>query len=83
MLNDELNERLERMNEENALMKTHHDVTQKMEYNHMKVRIFLKSKLTFNLQQVHDLRLQHQKMQHDMEIKAQKVHMQQLEQDMR
>lgn len=68
MLNDELNERLERMNEENALMKTHHDVTQKMEYNHMK--------------QVHDLRLQHQKMQHDMEIKAQKVHMQQLEQDM-
>ena len=43
MLNDELNERLERMNEENALMKTHHDVTQKMEYNHMKVRLFPKT----------------------------------------
>lgn len=68
MLNEELNERSDRVTEENGLMKKHHEMTQLMEYNHMK--------------QVHENRLHHQKLQHEMEIKAQKVHMQQLEQDM-
>ena len=44
MLEDELKERRLRNDEENRLMKHHHDMTRILEYKHMEVRFLFLSK---------------------------------------
>ena len=39
MLEEELCERLARNDEENKLMKYHHDMTRQLEYKHMQVKV--------------------------------------------
>ena len=94
MLEDELKERRLRNDEENTLMKHHHDMTRHLEYKHMQVICYSISPTILNkkfrpqnidliFKTIHDMRLNHQQIQHTMEIDAQKEHMRSQEQELR